>query len=144
MKMSLEELLRSRVIRRMKPNRKLALISLRHARSDIETAKTLIEHKKYDWSLAISYNAMLVAGRALMFSKGYRPSTTEGHIAVVKFLQATSDIEASERMSMAMNGMRKKRHRVVYEETDTVSEEEARQAIRWGEEFLGRVTEAIC
>jgi len=142
--MSLEELLRSRVIRGMKPNRKLALISLRHARSDIETAKTLIEHKKYDWSLAISYNAMLVAGRALMFSKGYRPSTTEGHIAVVKFLQATSDIEASERMSMAMNGMRKKRHRVVYEETDTVSEEEARQAIRWGEEFLGRVTEAIC
>ncbi len=142
--MSLEELLRSRVIRRMKPNRKLALISLRHARSDIETAKTLIEHKKYDWSLAISYNAMLVAGRALMFSKGYRPSTTEGHIAVVKFLQATSDIEASERMSMAMNGMRKKRHRVVYEETDIVSEEEARQAIRWGEEFLGRVTEAIC
>jgi len=142
--MSLEELLRSRVIRRMKPNRKLALISLRHARSDIETAKTLIEHKKYDWSLAISYNAMLVAGRALMFSKGYRPSTTEGHIAVVKLLQATSDIEASERMSMAMNGMRKKRHRVVYEETDIVSEEEARQAIRWGEEFLGRVTEAIC
>jgi len=144
MKMSLEELLRSRVIRGMKPNRKLALISLRHARSDIETAKTLIEHKKYDWSLAISYNAMLVAGRALMFSKGYRPSTTEGHIAVVKLLQATSDIEASERMSMAMNGMRKKRHRVVYEETDIVSEEEARQAIRWGEEFLGRVTEAIC
>ena len=142
--MSLEELLRSRVIRIMKPNRKLALISLRHARSDIETAKTLIEHKKYDWSLAISYNAMLVAGRALMFSKGYRPSTTEGHIAVVKLLQATSDIEASERMSMAMNGMRKKRHRVVYEETDIVSEEEARQAIRWGEEFLGRVTEAIC
>ena len=136
--------MRSRVIRGMKPNRKLALISLRHARSDIETAKTLIEHKKYDWSLAISYNAMLVAGRALMFSKGYRPSTTEGHIAVVKLLQATSDIEASERMSMAMNGMRKKRHRVVYEETDTVSEEEARQAIRWGEEFLGRVTEAIC
>jgi len=62
----------------------------------------------------------------------------------VRFLQATSDVGASERMSMAMNGMRKKRHRVVYEETDIVSEEEARQAIRWGEEFLGRVTEAIC
>jgi len=69
--------LRSRVIRRMKPNRKLALISLEHARSDIETAKTLIEHRKFDWSLSISYNAMLVAGRALMFSKGYRPSSTK-------------------------------------------------------------------
>jgi uncharacterized protein (UPF0332 family) len=32
--------------------------------------------------------------------------------------------------------MRKKRHRVVYEEPDIVSKDEARQSIKWAEEFV--------
>jgi len=87
--MSLEELLRDRIIRKIKPDRKLALKSLEHAKNDIETAKILIDNERFDWALAVAYNAMLQAGRALMFSKGFRPSSTEGHVAVVKFLQAT-------------------------------------------------------
>jgi len=134
--MSLEELLRSRAIRRIKPNHGLALNSLRRARRDIDTAKTLIANKKFDWSLAVSYNAMLVAGRALMFDRGYRPSSTEGHVVVLKFLHATFGNEAGERTVMVMNGMRKKRHRVVYEEIDIVSEDEAEQAVKWAEEFV--------
>lgn len=84
--MSLEELLRARLIRRVKPGHKLAADSLTRARRDIETARTLIRNKKLDWALAVSYNAMLLAGRALMFSRGYRPSGTGGHLAVVRFL----------------------------------------------------------
>jgi hypothetical protein len=42
--MSLEELLRSRVIRRTKPNHALAANSLKRAQRDIDTAKTLIEN----------------------------------------------------------------------------------------------------
>jgi uncharacterized protein (UPF0332 family) len=72
--MSLEELLRSRIIRRTRPDRRLALDSIKRARRDIETAKTLTANEKFDWSLAVSYNIMLAAGRALMFDKGYRPS----------------------------------------------------------------------
>lgn len=68
MKMSLEELLRSRIIRRTRPNRRLAVRLLIHARRDIDTARMLMENKKFDWSLTVSYNAMLLAGRALMFN----------------------------------------------------------------------------
>lgn len=128
--MSLEELLRSRVIRRTRPDRSLALNSIKRSRRDIDTAKTLISSEKFDWSLAVSYNAMLVAGRALMFDKGYRPSSTEGHLAVVKFLNVALGTEVSDRMIMVMNGMRKKRHRIVYEEMDIVSKNEAEQAVR--------------
>jgi len=141
--MSLEELLRSRVIRRIKPDHKLALKSLKRARRDIETAKTLISNEKLDWSLAISYNAMLAAARAFMFEKGYRPSSTEGHVAVVRFLQATLATEASNRMITIMNGMRKKRHRIVYEEVDIVSEDEAQQTIKWAEEFVLMISNII-
>lgn len=138
-KMNLEELLRSRIIRRIRPNHRLAISTLRRAWRDADTAKTLIENKKSDWSLAVSYNAMLQAGRALMFNRGYRPSSTEGHVAVMKFLQASFGTEISDDMIMVLNSMRKKRHRIVYEEMDIVSEGEANQALRWAEEFVKRI-----
>ncbi|MCP8315402.1 MAG: HEPN domain-containing protein [archaeon] len=141
--MRLEELLRSRIIRRIKPNSRLALNATRRARRDIDTAKTLIENKKFDWSLAVSYNSILQAGRALMFSQGYRPSSTEGHVAVVKFLHASLGTQVSDRMIMVLNGMRKKRHRIVYEEMDIVSEDEAEQALKWAEEFVNKVDGTI-
>jgi len=139
MRMSLEELLRSRTIRRMRPNRRLAVNSLTRAHRDIDTARTLIENKKLDWSLAVSYNAMLLAGRALMFSRGYRPASTEGHLAVMRFLQVSLETEVSDRMIMVIDGMRKKRHRIVYEEMDIVSEDEAEQALKWAEEFVNKI-----
>ncbi len=113
------------------------------ARRDIDTARTLIENEELDWALAVSYNSLLTAGRALMFSRGYRPSSTGGHVAVVKFLNASLESEDKERMIMVLNGMRKKRHRIVYEEMDIVTEKEALQALKWAEEFLERIDELV-
>jgi uncharacterized protein (UPF0332 family) len=39
-------------------------------------------------------------------------------------------------MIMMLDGMRNKRHRVVYEEMGIVSEDEAEQALKWAEEFV--------
>lgn len=78
-----------------------------------------------------------------MFDKGYRPSSSEGHAAVVKFLHATLGAELSGKMIMVMNGMRKKRHRIVYEEMDIVSEAEASQGLKWAEEFVNKIDWAI-
>ncbi|HKZ95328.1 MAG TPA: hypothetical protein VJ249_12235 [Candidatus Bathyarchaeia archaeon] len=64
--MSLEELLRNRTIMRIKPNHNLAVNSIKRARRDIDTAQTLITNQKFDWALAVAYNAMLTAGRAIM------------------------------------------------------------------------------
>jgi uncharacterized protein (UPF0332 family) len=86
---------------------------------------------------------MLAAGRALMFDKGYRPSSTEGHLAVVQFLTITLGAETGNRMVLIMNGMRKKRHRIVYEEMDIVSLNEAQQAVKWAEEFVELIAENI-
>lgn len=103
--MSLDELLRDRIIHKVNPDQRLAGRALLRARRDIATAGTLIGNGEFDWSLAIAYNAMLSSGRALMFSRGYRPSSTEGHVAVVRFLHAVLGAEASDRMVMAMNGL---------------------------------------
>ena len=130
--------MRDRVVRRIRPNHRLALASLRRARRDADTAKTLLDANRQDWSLAVSYNAMLQAGRALMFERGYRPSSAEGHVAVVKFLQASFRGRVGDRMIIVFDGMRKKRHRVVYEEADIVSRDEAEQGLGWAREFVNR------
>lgn len=128
---------------RITPDHRLALNSVKRARRDIDTAKTLIANHKFDWSVAVSYNAMLSATRALMLDKGYRPSSQEGHVAVIRFLEATLDTETGNRMITAMNGMRKKRHRIVYEEMDIISNDEAKQAIIRAEEFVKAVSDLI-
>jgi uncharacterized protein (UPF0332 family) len=86
---------------------------------------------------------MLSSGRALMFSMGYRPSSTDGHVAVIRFLQIILGAEDSERMIMAMNRLRKKRHAIVYEEMGVASEDEARRAVCWAEEFVNKMEARI-
>lgn len=95
-----------------------------------------MENKDYDWALAIAYNSMLQAGRALMFSKGYRPAGEYKHVGVVDFVHEVFGKEMSSRMIDVFNRARKKRHRVVYEETNIVSIDEARNAVNLAEEFI--------
>lgn len=54
------------------------------AHRDLAVAKTLLS-SSYDWAYAVAYNAILQAGRALMFSKGYRPDGANQHLSVVRF-----------------------------------------------------------
>lgn len=136
--MSLEELLRGRVIRRIRPDHALAVTSLKRAFRDLDTAKTLIKEGQFDWSLAISYSAMLQAGRALMFERGYRPSISGGHVAVVRFVQTALSRQGGHNV-MILDGMRKKRHRVVYEAMDIVSQAEADQALKWAKGFVTKI-----
>lgn len=42
-------------------------------------------------------------------------------------------------MISIFNRLREKRHRTIYEEADIISENEARNAITWAEEFIMKV-----
>ena len=43
------------------------------AKNDLASAKKMLTIQEWGWAHNAAYNAMLQAGRALMFSKGYRP-----------------------------------------------------------------------
>jgi uncharacterized protein (UPF0332 family) len=116
---------------------------VKRARRDIDTARKLVANGEFDWALAVAYNAMQLTGRAIMTERGYRPSSTRSHVAVVSFLKATLRTGAEDRMTLMMNGTRKKRHMVIYEEMDIVSRSEAEQAIKWAEEFVNRINRLI-
>jgi len=141
--MSLEKLLRDRIVEKTFPDKNLALKTLKLASRDLKAAKDALKNENYDWSLAIAYNAMLQAGRSLMFLKGYRPYSQYKHVAVVQFVHEVFEKEITDGMVNVFNRMRKKRHRVVYEEPEIVSKDEAENAIKFAEEFVDKVSKII-
>jgi len=95
-----------------------------------------------DWAFNIAYNAMLQAGRAWMFSQGFRPRGETGHVAVVQFAGATLGKDAAGFVAI-FDSMRRKRHRAVYDEPGIVSGQEVRSALSAAKAFLALVKRKI-
>ncbi len=70
---------------KIEPNENLVNNAIQLANRDLKTAENIFNDGDYDWSFAISYNAMLQAGRALMFKEGFRPKGQYKHVSVVEF-----------------------------------------------------------
>jgi len=109
-----------------------------HAEKDLETAKNVFKSKDYDWCYSITYNAMLQAGRSLMFNSGVRPIGEGRHVAVIEFLKLKYNRDFSD-ILFIFNKMRKKRHLIVYEEVDIVSKDEAENGIKNAELFIKKI-----
>ena len=90
----------------------------------------------YDWALAVAYNSMLQAGRGLMFRLGYKPSSTHGRIAVLRFLRILLGEKIDAELLTLLNRARRKRHRVVYEEAEITSRREAEETLSLWREIL--------
>lgn len=130
----IEDLERQGVIRRLPPDPKKVADAMALARRDIETARRLLP-TDYDWAYNIAYNAILQAGRALMFAKGYRPDGANQHIAVVKFAELFLD----KGDIFIFDRMRRKRHSSVYDTAGVISGTEAEFAVRAAEALMQKI-----
>lgn len=137
--MSLENLLREGVIQKVTPDKNQAAQTFEIAKRDINAAKKTLEAESYDWCLAIAYNSMLQAGRALMFMEGYKPLSEYKHVAVVNFVHEAFGKELTDRLVNIFDRMRKKRHKAVYDAVFNVTRDEAEQSIKWADEFVQKV-----
>ncbi len=135
--MSAEELERQGRIRRYQARRSEIDSLLLVARRDLVAAERNLPEDA-DWSYNMSYNAVLQAARALMFSQGYRPRDADQHRTVVRFARVSLG-DAYARETALFDQMRRKRNRLVYETVGLVSGQEARQALA----FAQRVVEDI-
>ena len=131
--------MRRRVISKVRADERVVEKALAKARRDLGTSETLLDNGEYDWSLTVSYTAMMGAARALMLSMGYRPSSSEGHVAVVRFMEAVSSDGEMLRFTGILDRLRRKRHRVVYEEYDVTTGDEAAQALEWARDFFDKI-----
>ncbi|MEW6329463.1 MAG: HEPN domain-containing protein [Candidatus Micrarchaeota archaeon] len=140
--MDLRELLRKHLIKEVKPDKRSADELLRLAEKDISAAEDNLKTGHPDWALAIAYNAMLCAGRALMLSKGYGTNSESHHFAVVEFCASAMPSDASALVS-AFNRYRIRRHDVIYGEAESVGEDEAKRAIANACAFVSRIKKMI-
>lgn len=112
--------------------------SLKLAWRDLRVAQEII-NTDADWAFNIAYNSILQAVRALMFYKGYRPSSRNSHVAVVKF----AGLFLQEEDVLYFERMRRKRHKAVYETAGVTSFTEADNAIKRAQKILVYIEQEI-
>lgn len=136
-----EELERRGLIRKHRRDDVGIKLALERARRDLVTAESVLTSDN-DWSLSIAYNAMLQAGRALMYSHGYRPAGRAQHATVVNFVENTLGPELTDEV-LAFEMMRRKRHRAVYDAAGMVSQTEAENALRHAQVLVKAIETSI-
>jgi uncharacterized protein (UPF0332 family) len=114
---------------------------LKKSRRSIKSAKLLIEDDQEN-SYQLAYEAMLLAGRALVFSFGFRPRAAESHKTVVDFSKKVLGKEIAT-LVFKFNKMRKIRHYLVYGAGLYISEVDSRNAILSADKFLRYVIRFI-
>ncbi|MEM3007107.1 MAG: HEPN domain-containing protein [Candidatus Nitrosotenuis sp.] len=83
--MNLSDLLKQDLVEKFESDKDQVGNEMKGAGKNLASAKNMLGIEEWEWAHAASYNAMLHAGRALMFYKGYRPKGHDHHIAVVNF-----------------------------------------------------------
>lgn len=140
--MAYEDLLRKGLIKRVDQSPSASKSRMDLAKRDIKAARIMMPNDR-DWAFSMAYNAILQATRALMFAKGFRPGTGEGqHKVAVEFAEITLGEKFRDEIYI-FDKMRSKRHRVVYDISGLVSQEEARQAFEFAVKFVKTVEEVI-
>jgi len=114
---------------------------LKKSRRSIKSAKLLIDDDQEN-SYQLSYEAMLLAGRALVFSFGFRPRVVGSHKTVVDFSKKVLGKEIAT-LVFKFNKMRKIRHYLVYGAGLYISEVDSRNAILSAVKFLTYVIRFI-
>lgn len=132
--MVIEDLERDGLIKRLPYDGKKVKDAIALAHRDLMTARTILNVDR-DWAYTIAYNAILQAGRALMFSKGYRPDGANQHISVVKFAELFLDKQDA----ITFDRMRRKRHSSVYDMTGSISVTEAESAVSHAEVLIRKI-----
>ena len=132
--MTVDDLLAERRIYRESISKESVLSLLKRAERDLNTAERMLDVDN-DWAFSISYNAVLQASRALMFSQGYRPASHESHKNTFAFMLATVE-ETQKPLISFFDRMRVKRHQAIYEAAGTVTETAARALLTKAKEYV--------
>lgn len=114
---------------------------LEKSQRSIKSARLLIDDDR-ESSYQLAYEAMLLAGRALVFSFGFRPRAAGSHKIVIDFSKKILGKEIAT-LVFKFNKMRKVRHYLIYGLGLSISEVDSRNAISSADKFLKEVENFI-
>lgn len=136
-----EDLLRSGRIRRQKVSQDEIRRALDRAKRDLKVARKIMA-EDWDWGFAVTYNAVLQASRAFMFSKGYRPAGAEGHKNTFAFMSVALGQEYEDLVTF-FDRMRTKRNQAIYDVAGLITETQARSLYRKAVDFVALIEKRI-
>jgi len=140
---SLSELLRKGLIEEYQSDENQIRDEADIAKSDLASAKKMLGIEEWGWAHNAAYNAMLQAGRALMFSKGYRPRSQEHHTAVISFIQAVYAAKFDPEVLQAFEKARRRRNESLYDRAGSISETQGRNLVRHADTFVNKTLELL-
>jgi len=135
--MDYEKLLKDHLIKKQRPDLEQIKSQLIRAEKDLQTAESVIPID-LTWSFAIAYHAMIRAGRALMFSRGYLPTTKYSHKTIMEFTGSILGDKYKDLM-LRFNRMRRKRHDFIYDSQNHTTVSEATSAIKTAGELIDKI-----
>ncbi len=135
--MNYEMFLRDKLIKRQKADFKQISHQLQRSLKDLNTAEANL---KIDltWALAIAYHSMIRAGKALMYSNGYLPTTKRSHKTIVEFTKLILGDEYHILVSK-FNRMRRKRHDFIYDSINHITYHEAKSSLETAKKLIDEI-----
>jgi uncharacterized protein (UPF0332 family) len=139
--MPYEKFLRDNLIKKCEPDFRQISHQLKRSLKDLKTAEANV---KIDltWSLTIAYHAMIRAGRALMFAKGFLPTTKQTHKTIVIFTAKLfgKDYDV---LIRKFERLRRRRHDFIYDAVNHITMDEAKSSIDTAKKLIYKIIEII-
>lgn len=139
--MSYEKFLKDNLIKKQRPDFKQIEKQMARAEKDLKTAEANLSID-LTWAFAIAYHAMMRASKALMYSKGYLPTTRRSHKTIVEFTKLSLGPEY-ENLVSRFNRMRRKRHDFIYDSENHITLSEAKSSIEAARKLITEISALI-
>jgi len=115
---------------------------LNKAHKSLRAADILVNKDIDESAFKEAYDGMILAGRALIFSLGYKPRTVGSHSITIRFCELYLGKEFRTLVEK-FKKMKQKRNYLIYGTGLVISETEAKNAITTAKEFIKEIKEII-
>ena len=139
--MPFESYLKKGLLKHQKANFRQIEKQVARAKKDLETARDVLQ-KDPEWGATIAYHAMLRAGRAYVFSKGYLPADGAQHKTVVELTGKLLGKEYS-LLVEKFEKMRRRRNIFFYESDPFGTMTQAENAVKAASELVHVIEKTI-
>ena len=118
---------------------------IENANAKLKSAKNVLGISEWRLAYSSAYEAMLHAGRALMFSKGCRTKGSDHHETVILFVESvfSTKFSSQKEVLVSFNKARKLRNDFTYDNADIVSQTQAKALVGNAEVFVNRAKEIL-
>ena len=108
----------------------------------LKAADLLLKEEVEESVFKETYDAMILAGRALMFSLGFKPRTVGSHTITIDFCELYLGKDFG-MLVVKFKKMKQKRNYLIYGIGLVVSKTEAENALKTAKEFVEKISEFI-